>query len=87
LEGGLAGAIVALTSHIGSVIVATKLSARVLGASPNMGARRAYHMYVSATYTANLCPLCGRAESASLGEDFGEAIRKSIEAASRRVIW
>jgi hypothetical protein len=38
------------------------------------------------TYTANLCPLWGRAESASLGEDFGEAIGKSIEAASRRAI-
>ena len=36
------------------------------------------------TYTANLCPLCARAEFARLGEDFGEPIRKSIEAASRR---
>ena len=36
------------------------------------------------TYTANLCPLCGRVEFAGLGEDFGEPIRKSIEAASRR---
>jgi len=41
----------------------------------------------SATYTANLCPLCGRAEFANLGQDFGEPIRKSIEAASRRAIW
>src|SRR5215469_16901361 len=38
------------------------------------------------TYTANLCPLCGRVEFASLGEDFGKAIRKSIEAASRRAV-
>ena len=38
------------------------------------------------TYTANLCPSCGRFEFASSGEDFGEAIRKSIEAASRRAI-
>ena len=41
----------------------------------------------SATYTANLCLLCGRTEFASLGEDFGEPVRKSIEAASRRAIW
>jgi hypothetical protein len=32
---------------------------------------------------ANFCPLWGRAESASLREDFGEAIRRSIEAASQ----
>src|SRR5947208_368718 len=38
------------------------------------------------TYTANLCPLFGRREFASLGEDFGEAIRKAIEAAARRAI-
>ena len=38
------------------------------------------------TYTANLCQLCGGAEFANLREDFGKAIRKSIEAASRRVI-
>ena len=38
------------------------------------------------TYTANLCPLCGRVEFAGLGEDFGEPIRKSIEAFSRRAI-
>jgi hypothetical protein len=39
------------------------------------------------TYTANLCPLCRRAEFASLSEDFGEPIRKAVEAASRRAIW
>ena len=39
------------------------------------------------TYTANLCPLCGRAEFASLGEDFGEPIRKAVEGLSRRAIW
>jgi len=38
------------------------------------------------TYTANLCPLCGRAEFANLGEDFGEAIQKSIKAAPRRAV-
>ena len=37
-------------------------------------------------YTANLCPLSGEAEFANLGEDFGEAIRKPIDAASRRAI-
>jgi hypothetical protein len=44
-------------------------------------------VYEWPTYTANLCPLCGRAEFASLGEDFGEPIRKSIEALSRRAVW
>jgi hypothetical protein len=39
------------------------------------------------TYTANLCPLCGGTEFASLGEDFGEPIRKAVEAAPRRAIW
>ena len=48
--------------------------------------RRQRPIYGTPTYTANLCPLCGGAEFASLGEDFGEAIRKSIEAASRRGI-
>ena len=40
----------------------------------------------SLTYTANLCPLWGRAEFASLGEDFGEPIRNAVEAAPRRAI-
>jgi hypothetical protein len=44
-------------------------------------------LYESPTYTANLCPLCRRAEFASLSEDFGEPIRKAVEAASRRAIW
>jgi len=39
------------------------------------------------TYTANLCPLCGGGEFASLGEDFGEPIRNAVEAAPRRAIW
>ena len=43
-------------------------------------------MSETGTYTANLCPLCGGTEFASQGEDFVEAIRKSIEAASRRAI-
>ena len=57
--------------------------------SENAGssARRIRPAYGWPTYTANLCPLCGRAEFASLGEDFGEPIRKSIEAPSRRAIW
>src|SRR5260370_42053677 len=37
-------------------------------------------------YTANLCPLSGEAEFANLGENFGEAIGESIEAASRGAI-
>jgi hypothetical protein len=43
-------------------------------------------LYECRTYTANLCPLWGRAESANLGEDFVEPIRKTVEAAPRRAI-
>ncbi|MDR3700662.1 MAG: hypothetical protein P4L56_13545, partial [Candidatus Sulfopaludibacter sp.] len=38
------------------------------------------------TYPANLCPLFGWAELAGFCEDFGEPIRKSIEALSRRAV-
>jgi hypothetical protein len=43
-------------------------------------------LYKWRVYTANLCPLSGEAEFAKLGEDFGEAIGESIEAASRGAI-
>jgi hypothetical protein len=38
------------------------------------------------TYLANLCPLFWWAELAGFCEDFGEPIRKSIEALSRRAV-
>ena len=59
--------------------------------SPATGRGRAWRpgenpFYDKPVYTANLCPLSGEAEFANLEEDFGEAIRKPIEAASRRAI-
>jgi hypothetical protein len=50
-------------------------------------AAKAWKFFESPTYTANLCPLWGRAEFASLGADFGEPIRNAVEAAPRRAIW
>src|SRR5580693_8451559 len=43
-------------------------------------------MFVSSTYPANLCPLFGWTELASFCENFGEPIRKSIEALTRRAV-
>jgi hypothetical protein len=39
------------------------------------------------TNLANLCPLSRRVEFSGFGEDLGQPVRKSIEAASRRAIW
>ena len=40
----------------------------------------------SATYTANLCPLFGRAEFAGFGEDLGQPVGEPVETASRRAL-
>jgi hypothetical protein len=38
-------------------------------------------------YPANLCPLSGGVEFASLGEDFGQSVGEPIKAASGRAVW
>ena len=46
----------------------------------------AVHFGGMATYTANLCPLFGRAEFADFREDFGQPIGEPVEATSRRAV-